>query len=79
MRCFSVVKSDDACRRRLTASPFDVIPGASTSSERCYISNLPDGYHTLVGERGMLISGGERQRISLVRAILKNAPIPLPD
>jgi len=44
-----------------------------------FIESLPDGYQTLAGERGMRFSGGERQRLSIARAILKNAPILLMD
>ncbi len=40
---------------------------------------LPDGYNTVVGESGSHLSGGEKQRISIARAILKNAPIVLLD
>lgn len=48
---------------------------------RCYdfIMKLPKGIHTLIGEGGATISGGERQRISIARAILKNAPIIILD
>lgn len=44
-----------------------------------YIESLPEGYDTLVGERGANMSGGEKQRISIARALLKNAPILLMD
>ncbi len=53
------------------------------SSERAYahefISDLPQGYNTLVGERGVKLSGGERQRVAIARAMLKNAPILMLD
>ena len=44
-----------------------------------FISRLPDGYGTIVGDRGMTMSGGERQRISLARAFLYDAPILILD
>lgn len=44
-----------------------------------FIDKLPDGYQTVLGENGATISGGERQRISIARALLKNAPIILLD
>ena len=40
-----------------------------------FVSRLPQGYDTLIGENGETLAGGERQRISIARAILKNAPI----
>jgi ATP-binding cassette subfamily B protein len=57
----------------------EVIAAAIAAKAHDFITNLPNGYDTLVGERGMKLSGGERQRISLARAFLKNAPILILD
>jgi ATP-binding cassette subfamily B protein len=54
---------------------------AAAKAARCdeFVSELPDGYQTMLGENGSTISGGERQRISIARALLKDAPIVLLD
>ncbi|MCE0536504.1 ABC transporter ATP-binding protein/permease [Kineosporia rhizophila] len=54
---------------------------AAARAARChdFVSALPDGYATRIGEGGQTLSGGERQRLSIARAILKNAPVVLLD
>lgn len=54
---------------------------AAAKKARChkFITKLPNGYNTIVGESGSSLSGGEKQRISIARAILKNAPIVILD
>ena len=59
---------------------FDQIQSAAKSA--CiddFINSLPDGYNTVVGERGLKLSGGEKQRIGIARTILKDASIMLLD
>jgi len=63
----------------LNATEEQVMAAARAACCDEFVSSLPDGYQTLLGENGSTISGGERQRISIARALLKNAPIVLLD
>jgi len=72
---FSTTVAENIRFSKPNATMDEVIAAAKASKAHDFITNLPNGYDTLVGERGMKLSGGERQRISLARAFLKNAPI----
>ena len=64
---------------RRDATDEEVIRAARLANCDEFVSRLPQGYHTDIGENGSRLSGGERQRISIARAFLKDAPIILLD
>ncbi|MCR5545962.1 MAG: ABC transporter ATP-binding protein/permease, partial [Lachnospiraceae bacterium] len=64
---------------RPEASMEDVIAAAKKACCHDFIMSLPDGYETIVGEGGATLSGGEKQRIAIARAIMKDAPIIILD
>jgi ATP-binding cassette subfamily B protein len=64
---------------RANASQDEIIAAAKAAKIHDFIIDLPDGYDTSVGERGLKLSGGEKQRVGIARTILKNPPILLLD
>ncbi|MCP4357146.1 MAG: ATP-binding cassette domain-containing protein, partial [Chloroflexi bacterium] len=71
-------------RENITYGTFDagldeVVTAAKIAEAHEFITQLPNGYDTIVGERGQKLSGGQRQRISIARAVLKNPPILILD
>ena len=64
---------------RLDATEAELITAAETANAAEFIRRLPDGFDTRVGERGIRLSVGEKQRISIARALLKDAPILILD
>ena len=64
---------------RLDASEEEIIEAARSAGAHDFIMALPQGYATMIGERGAKLSGGERQRISVARAFLRDAPILILD
>jgi ATP-binding cassette subfamily B (MDR/TAP) protein 7 len=59
----------------MKASPEEVVQAAKRAHIHDTIGQFPDGYQTMVGERGMMISGGEKQRLAVSRLILKDPPL----
>ena len=57
------------------ASHEDIVAAARAASIHDFIESLPDGYKTMVGERGLKLSGGEKQRVAIARTLLKNPAI----
>jgi ATP-binding cassette subfamily B protein len=64
---------------RLDATEEEMIAAAKVANAHGFISELPDGYDTLIGERGVKLSGGQKQRLAIARAVLKDAPILILD
>ena len=64
---------------RLDATDDEIVSAARTAEADSFLTTLPEGYETYLGERGTRLSGGQQQRIAIARAVLKNAPVLLLD
>ena len=70
---------ENICYGKKSASDDEIISAAKSAAAHEFISKLPDGYNTMIGEKGFSLSGGQKQRMSIARAFLKDAPILLLD
>jgi ATP-binding cassette, subfamily B, bacterial len=76
---FATTIAENIAYARPGAEMEEIVNAARAANVHEFIEGLPDGYDTVVGERGMTMSGGERQRIGLARAFLRDAPILILD
>ncbi len=76
---FATSLRDNIAYGRLDATEEQILAASVAAGADTFIRRLPDGYDTMVGERGETLSGGQRQRIAIARALLRDAPILILD
>jgi ATP-binding cassette subfamily B protein/subfamily B ATP-binding cassette protein MsbA len=76
---FPVTIAENIAYGRPDAVRADIEAAARAANAHAFVERLPDGYETVVGERGATLSGGEKQRLSIARAFLKDAPVLILD
>jgi len=76
---FNSTIRDNLLLVKAEASDEELLSACEMAQIHEFINNLPQGYHTRIGENGLMLSGGERQRLAIARVILKDAPILILD
>jgi ATP-binding cassette subfamily B protein/subfamily B ATP-binding cassette protein MsbA len=76
---FPTTVAENIAYGRPEASRDEIIAAAQAAAADGFIQRLPHGYDTIIGERGATLSGGEKQRLSIARALLKDAPVLILD
>jgi ATP-binding cassette subfamily B protein/subfamily B ATP-binding cassette protein MsbA len=76
---FPLTIRENVAYGRPESSDEEVVAAAKAASAHEFIMRMPQGYDTVVGERGATLSGGEKQRLSIARAFLKDAPVLILD
>jgi ABC-type multidrug transport system fused ATPase/permease subunit len=76
---FATTLAENIAYGRPDASRADIVAAAHAANIHDFIRSLPEGYETVVGERGATLSGGQRQRIAIARALLRDAPLLILD
>jgi ATP-binding cassette, subfamily B, bacterial len=76
---FPLTAAQNIAYGRPDASREEIVAAAVAARAHDYICRLPNGYDTVIGERGVTLSGGEQQRLSIARAFLKDAPLLIMD